>query len=264
VYSYNSAGSGDREKMISSAFGEIAAGGDGDVIEAAHALTRWSLRLLDVSGAGVMMADGRGVLRSVMVSSDAVRVLEAAELDQGCGPCVESHRCGDAVIHADLDVSDERWPHFGVDARAGGMRAAHAIPVRGGGTAIGVLNLFRASTGGLTDADAALAKALADAAGTAAFQRPSSIRTSVGAEELATVIADAATIERAKGMLAVRLHLDVDTAYAVLRRVARDHGHGVGELGAAVVTGSTTIALPLSVEPVEPAASQPPAATETD
>jgi hypothetical protein len=252
VNSIDNAGFDDRDKMIFRAFGEIAVG-DGDAIEAAHALTRWSLRLLDISGAGVMMADDRGVLRSVVVSSDAVRVLEAAELDQGCGPCVESHRRGRAVIHADLDVSDTRWPQFGLPS--GGMRAAHAIPMLGGGTAIGVLNLFRASTGGLTDADATLAQALADAAGTAVSQRTSSTRTPVGAEEVAAMFADAAIIERAKGMLAVRLQVEIDTASAVLRRVARDHGQTVGELAAAVVAGSATITLPLFVEPQSPAAT---------
>src|SRR4051794_36495370 len=94
------ANSGDRERLIASAFAEINAGVDGDEIEAAHALTRWSVRLLDVAGAGVMVADDRGTLRSVMVSSEAVRVLEAAELDQGQGPCVESHRLSRPVIHA--------------------------------------------------------------------------------------------------------------------------------------------------------------------
>jgi hypothetical protein len=255
VQNTDSARSGDREKMISSALGEIAAGRVGDVIEATHALTRWSLRLLDIHGAGVMMTDDRGVLRSVMVSSEAVRGLEADELDRGRGPCIESHRCARAVIHADLDVSDARWPEFGPQARAGGMRAAHAIPVLDGDTAIGVLNLFRASTGGLTDADAALARALADAAGVAAAQQPAPGRAPLGVQEVAAVFADAAIIERAKGMLAVRLHVDIDTAGAVLRRVARDRGLGVGELAAGVVSGTATIALPLSVEPLPPAAA---------
>ena len=67
----------DREQRVAGAFVEIAAGGDGDAIEAAYALASWSMRLLDVKGAGVMMEDDRGVLRSVIVSSDAVRDLEA-------------------------------------------------------------------------------------------------------------------------------------------------------------------------------------------
>lgn len=84
--------SGDREQLVSTALMEIAAGDDSGAIEATGALIRWSLRLLDIAGAGVMMANDRGVLRSVMVSSDAVRRLEIDELDQGRGPCVESHR----------------------------------------------------------------------------------------------------------------------------------------------------------------------------
>lgn len=254
MQSIDNARSGDREKLISSALGEIADGGAGDVIEAAHALTRWSLRLLDVSGAGVMMDDDRGVLRSVMVSSDAVRGLEAAELDQGSGPCLEAHRRARAVVHADFDVSDPRWPTFGSRARATGMRAGHAIPVPGGGAAIGVLNLFRTSVGGLTDADSALAQALADAAGAAAEQ-PFSARAPASAEVVAVVVAEAATIDRAKGMLAVRLRVDIDTAYAVLRRVARDHECGIGDMATALATGGTTVALPLSVEPHSPAAT---------
>jgi ANTAR domain/GAF domain len=238
--------SGDRQRLIASALVEIAGGDDGDPIEAAHALIRWSMRLLDVNGAGVMMADDRGVLHSVMVSSDAVRALEAAELDSGRGPCVESHRSACAVIHPDMDVVDPRWPEFGPMARAGGMRAAHAIPVLGGGSAIGVLNLFRATPGGLADSDAALAHTLAGAVGTTVFHGPST-GTGVGAEQLVSALADAAVVDRAKGMLAVRLRVDIDTAYTVLRHVARVRGCAVGALAAEVVAGSADITLPLTV-----------------
>lgn len=236
----------DRAELITRAHSEIGAGTPGDVIEAAHALTRWSMRLLDVRGAGVMMADDRGVLRSVVVSSDAVRVLEAAELDHGRGPCVESHRHARSVIHADVDVLDGRWPQFGPLARAGGVRAAHAIPVLGAGSALGVLNLFRTSIGGLTDGEAELARSLADAAG-AAISTRASTRVPVSADDLAVAVADAAIVERAKGMLAARLTIDIDTASAVLRRVAKDHGHTVREAATAVVTGDTTVTLPLTI-----------------
>jgi hypothetical protein len=247
VPSIDNASSRDRDKMITLAFNEIIAGADGDVIEAAHALTRWSIRLLDVGGAGVMMADDRGVLRSVVVSSETVRALEAAELDRGRGPCVESHRRAFSVIHADHEVVDPRWPEFGSQLRAGGMRAAHAIPVLGAGTALGVLNLFRTSTGGLTDSEADLAHSLADAAGAAVSPRPSPARMPVRAEDLAGAVADAAIVERAKGMLSVRLQVGIDTTHAVLRRVAKDRGLTVGEVATAVVTGRTTVTLPLSV-----------------
>jgi GAF domain-containing protein len=245
--------SGDRRRLVASALREIAAGDDRGAIQAAGALIKWSMRLLDVNGAGVMMVDDAGVLRSVMVSSEAVRVLEAEELARGRGPCVESHRTALAVIHADVDVVDDRWPQFGPSARAGGVRAAHAIPVLDGGAAIGVLNLFRATPGGLTSSDAQLAQDLAGAVGSSVHAA-----SSVTADAMMTAFADAAVVERAKGMLAVRLRVDLPTAAAVLRHVARDRRRTDGELAADVVAGRATITLPLSVTQL------PPDATETD
>lgn len=239
---------GDRARLVARALDEISAGSGGDMIEAVHALTRWSVRLLDVTGAGVMMADTRGVLRSMMVSSEAVRVLEAAELDSGRGPCVESHRSSREVIHPDVDIADTRWPEFGTHARAGGMRAAHAIPVHGGGAAIGVLNLFRSTVGGLGEIDARLAQSMADAAGTKVNETP----RPADPESLTVAIGDAAIVERVKGMLAVRLGIDVDTAHAVLRRVAGDEGRTVVDLAAAVAAGTATVTLPLSLPPQRP------------
>ena len=103
--------------------------------------------------------------------------------------------------------------------------------------------------------DAALAQALAGAAGTAVYSGPSLTGRRVGVEALAAALADAAVIERATGMLAVRLRVDIDTAQAVLRRVARDRGRGVAALAAAVVDGTTSIA---------PAAVRPAAAARCD
>jgi hypothetical protein len=259
---FDSGMSGDRERLIASALREIAAGEDSGAIQAADALVRWSMRLLDVNGAGVMMADHRGALRSVMVSSDAVRTLEATELERGRGPCVESHRTASAVIHADVDVVDARWPEFGHSARVGGMRAAHAIPVLGGGTAIGVLNLFRATPGGLTNSDAELARALTgavgDTVGGTVYPEQPSTGSPVSADEMAAAFADAAVIERAKGILAMRLRVDIDTAYAVIRHVARERHRAVGDLAADVVAGSVSITLPLT------GARSPSDTTDTD
>lgn len=241
----DNATSGDRSQLVSAALLEIAAGDDTGAIEATGALIRWSMRLLDIAGAGVMMADDRGVLRPVMVSSDAVRALEVDELDQGRGPCVESHRTASAVIHADIDVVDARWPQFGPSAQAGGMRAAHAIPIMQGGTAIGVLNLFRATPGGLADADTQVARALAGAVGAPTHHAHPQIEP----EQMSAGFADAAVVEHATGMLAVRLRVDIDTASAVLRHVARDRTRTVAALAADVVAGTTHITLPLFVTP---------------
>jgi hypothetical protein len=54
---------------------------DFDVIDFLHVLTDRSVRLLDVSAAGLLLADPRGELRVVAASSQAARLLE---LLSGC------------------------------------------------------------------------------------------------------------------------------------------------------------------------------------
>jgi hypothetical protein len=137
------------------------------------------------------------------------------------------------------------------------VRSAHAIPVLGGGAAIGVLNLFRAAPGGLGDADGALAHLLVDAVNATLYHGSLPTGTLVGADQLMAAVTDTVVIERAQGMLAVRLRIDLDTAYAVLRHVARDGERTVSAVAAQVVAGTADITLPLCVAP-------PPTVTGTD
>ncbi|MDI6101387.1 GAF and ANTAR domain-containing protein [Actinoplanes sp. NEAU-A12] len=245
------ASSGDRDQLIARAFVELAAaaGEGGHAVDVAHTLARWSLRLLDVSGAGVMLPDQRGVLTSMAVSSEAVRALEHEELAAGRGPCVESHRQARELVFADVDIADERWPGFGPSARAGGIRAVHAFPMLAGEKAVGVLNLFRPSTGGLAGPDSHLARSMAAAAGDTVCRLRRQARAEIRMGELTTALAEAASVERAKGMLAVRLHLDPDTVSAVLRHTARARRLRVGQLAEAVLAGTGTVDFPLVVDP---------------
>ncbi|GAA2567849.1 GAF and ANTAR domain-containing protein [Winogradskya consettensis] len=243
----NGAGpAGERGSLIGRAFGEIAAGREGDAMTAAHALTRWSMRLLDVEGAGVMMADHHGVLRTMVVSSEAIRVLEAAELQAGSGPCVESHRRSLSFFLLDTEVPDTRWPGFGAQARVAGMRAAHAVPVLHDNEAIGVLNLFRSAPGAFSESDTVLAWELADAASAAVSTRRSA-PAGADAGQVRAAVAGAALVERATGMLAVRLRIDPDTAGGVLRLAATQAGRSPSDLASAVISGEASIVLPLPV-----------------
>src|SRR5438874_12292903 len=57
-----------------------------DVIDFLHVLTDRSVLLLDVSAAGLLLADPRGELRVVAASSEAVRLLELFQLQNDQGP----------------------------------------------------------------------------------------------------------------------------------------------------------------------------------
>jgi hypothetical protein len=63
-----------------------------DVIDFLHVLTDRSVQLLDVSAAGLLLADPRGELRVVAASSEAVRLLELFQLQNDQGPCLDCFR----------------------------------------------------------------------------------------------------------------------------------------------------------------------------
>jgi hypothetical protein len=69
--------SGIDAQLLSETFAEltdtIVAGFD--VIDFLHVLADWSVQLLDVSAAGLLLADPRGELRVLAASSEAARLL---------------------------------------------------------------------------------------------------------------------------------------------------------------------------------------------
>ena len=75
---------------------------DFDVIDFLHMLTDRSVRLLEASAAGVVLADPRGQLRVAAASSEEASLLELFQLQNDQGPCLECFRTGQPVTAADL------------------------------------------------------------------------------------------------------------------------------------------------------------------
>src|SRR5690242_13603797 len=103
---------------------------DFHVIDVLHVLTDRSLQLLDVSAAGLLLADPRGELPVVAASSEAARLLELFQLQNHEGPCLDCYRTGQPVWAVDLDAEAHRWPRFADAARLSGFAAVQALPMR--------------------------------------------------------------------------------------------------------------------------------------
>src|SRR5580700_3977368 len=97
-----------------------------DVIDFLHVLTNRSVQLLDVSAAGLLLADPRGELRVVAASSEAARLLELFQLQNDEGPCLDCFRAGQPVSATDLSTEARRWPQFARAAQATGFAAVQA------------------------------------------------------------------------------------------------------------------------------------------
>jgi AmiR/NasT family two-component response regulator len=72
---------------------------------------------------------------------------------------------------------------------------------------------------------------------------------------LQTALDSRVIIEQAKGVLAERQHINPGHAFTLLRNYARNYGHRLTDLAAAVIDGSTT-ATELLAGPPAPTPSQ--------
>src|SRR6266487_4709085 len=212
-----------------------------DVSDFMHVLTDRSVQLLDVSAAGLLLADPRGELRVVAASSETVRLLELFQLQNDQGPCLDCFRAGRPVSAADLGAEVQRWPRFAAAARQAGFAAVQALPMRLREQVIGALNLFRADAGAFAPGDVRVGQALADVA-TISLLHERNVRLSDTLnEQLQTALNSRVVIEQAKGKLAERLGLDMDQAFKLLRDSARARNLLLSELAQAFVDGTDTL-----------------------
>jgi transcriptional regulator with GAF, ATPase, and Fis domain len=217
---------------------------DFDLIDFLHVLTDRSAQLLDVSAAGLLLADPRGELRVVAASSEAARLLELFQLQSDQGPCLECFRSGRAVTSGDLAAEAARWPRFAPAARDAGFAAVQALPMRLRDQVIGALNLFRATPGTFDPADIRVGQAMADVATISLLQERSMRRSDTLNEQLQTALNSRVVIEQAKGKLAERLGLDMSQAFGLLRDHARARNLRLSDLAQAFVDGSEPLTSP--------------------
>lgn len=236
-----------REDEIVTAFvaiaGSLALGQD--VNELLTELATDCARLLDVSAAGLLLADPHGALHVVAASSERAADLEAFQAQRGQGPCHTCYLDGRPVNVPDLSAAAERWPDFAVVAAQAGVASVHAVPMRLRGAVVGALNLFGATTGALNEEDLRLAQGLADVATIALVQERAASDMATVNEQLQKALDSRVVLEQAKGMVAYSGGLDMPAAFAALRTYARDHHIKLTDLARALVTRAFPVALVL-------------------
>src|ERR1039458_4549031 len=166
-----------------------------DVIDFLHLLTDRSAQLLDVSAAGLLLADPRGELRVVAASSEAARLLELFQLQSDQGPCLDCFRAGQPVDSGDLAAAAQRWPRFAPAAQQAGFAAVQALPMRLRDQVIGALNLSRPRPRAIPPADVRVGQALADVATISLLHERSMRHSDTLNEQLQTALNSRVIIE---------------------------------------------------------------------
>ncbi len=225
---------------------------DFDVIDVLTQLTSRSVELLEVAAAGILLADEHGHLRVIGASTEQVQLLELFQIQNDEGPCLDCFHTGKVVLRADLG-DPSPWPQFSAESLLAGYPSVCAVPLRLKDLILGCLNLFMSEPVGLSDAEIALAQALADVASIAIVQDQATRQAAIREGHLQHALISRISIEQAKGMIAERSNLDMDEAFARLRAFARNNNRGLTEVAEALVAGT------LSIDAISPA--RPTAAT---
>jgi GAF domain-containing protein len=231
-----------REALLAQTLVELADTlvADFDVVELLTLVTDRCVEVLDVTSAGIMLVAPDGDLRVMASSSDTMRYLELFELQAQEGPCLDCFRTEQAVVNQDLATVNGRWPRFAPEALKAGFHATHALPMRLRGSVIGALNLFHTDPGKMSTADIAAAQALADVATIAILQNRAALENQVVNEQLQTALNSRIVIEQAKGMVAERLHLNMEEAFTALRAYARSHNRRLVDAAYNILDGTLT------------------------
>ncbi len=238
-----------REQRLAEVFVEIADSliDDFDVLDLLQRLSTRCVELLDVSAAGILLADGQGELQVIAASDEHTRLLELFARQHDQGPCVECFHSGTPRTNIDLrrpDVTD-LWPRFTPRALETGFVVTHAIPLRLRDRVVGALNLFQASEHRLNDDDISLAQALADVATITILQQRTLEQSHVENAQLNSALTSRVLVEQVKGVLAERWDTSVDEAFLAFRSYARSHHLRLTELSRRILDGTfDTAAIP--------------------
>ena len=228
-----------REALLAQTFVQLADTliDEFDIIDLLTTLADRCIDLLDVGAAGILLSDQQGVLQVVAASSEQARLLELFQLQNHEGPCLDCFASGRAVVNDDLEANT-RWPSFAAEALAVGFRSVQALPLRLRDHTIGALNIFVDDRIILTETDLLIAQAMADAATIAILQDQAARESQAVTSHLQAALDSRIAIEQAKGVLAERAGLDMDEAFARLRRFARSHHRRLSTLSSQLVAGA--------------------------
>jgi GAF domain-containing protein len=228
-----------REQRIVATFVEFADTlvADFDVVEFLHRVAERCVELLDCAETGVLIADPAGGLRAMASSSERSEALELLQAQNDEGPCFECYRSGRPVFSEDLSADADRWPLFAPAAMRAGFASVHAVPMRAHGQTIGALNLFRSRPGRLAEPDVPVSQGMADIAAIGLLNERRARETYDTVSQLQRALQSRVVIEQAKGLLAERLQVTMDEAFARLRGYARGHSRRLSEVADELIAG---------------------------
>jgi hypothetical protein len=191
----------------------ISFGGGSDPATYPQRVCARGVDLLGVSGAGLTLMTRNG-LGAVWASDGASLAAEDLQFTLGEGPALDAFRSAAPALEPSLADAAARWPFFAPAARGLGVQAAFSFPLQMGIIGLGALNLFRDSSGFLSDDKLADALVLADVVTEDLIDLQALGELHWGPSDH---LGQRARVHQATGMVSVQIDSDMSTALACIR-----------------------------------------------
>ena len=196
---------------------------DYDVVELLQVLVDTCRDVLEMTDAGIHLADPRGELDLVASTSEASSFVQMMQLSADAGPSGDSFGTGRPVTVPDLESASQSWALFTASALRQGYRAVDALPLRLRDTSIGTLSLLRSSPGEAPLDDMVAAQAFADVATIGILHERAIRESAILSEQLQIALNSRIIIEQAKGVVSQTRGVPIDEAFSLMREYARAH-----------------------------------------
>jgi hypothetical protein len=195
-------------------------------------------RALPVDGVGMALMTDDGPAGTVAATDGRALEVEDLQFSLGEGPCVDASQNGRPVLQPDLErTGRQRWPGFTDGATAAGLAAVFAFPLRVGGIRLGVLDLYRTTTGALSEDELACSLSFADAATAVLLHLQARAAGLDPPLDSLTVLDDRAEVHQATGIISVQAALPLHEALLLLRARAYAEQRPIGSLAHDVLAG---------------------------
>ncbi len=224
---------GRRARIMAAVAGRDATAGAGELM---RRLCRFAADEMSLSGCALVLMSGTGSASVLAGAGRHARTITGLQMELGEGPCLQAYATGVPVLLPDLAAEEaNRWPAFAAAALAVGVQAEFSLPLSGGPSAIGTLDLCRDAAGMLSDEHLEDALVTAEIARDAVLYQQYAPGGASLAELLETVGNDRIVIYQATGMIAAQLDETVSNALARLRAAAFGSGRPIYDIAQDVV-----------------------------
>jgi GAF domain len=178
---------------------------------------------LDVHGASLSLLTSSPSRETLWATDPTAELLEELQFSLNEGACMEAAVSGSPVLVPDLSDSAEghRWPIFAAAvAEQTDVVALFALPLQWGTINLGVLDLYRRTPGGLSQAQWRDALSAADIAALMMLGVRTEPDDGSGGEGLDPAVNSRAEVHQATGMVLAQLEVSAEVALARIRAYA--------------------------------------------